>query len=133
VDTGELEALGPLGCLIVVGDQVNHCRVISKLNIGVGRGHIVVGEQGVQEGTKHAPLSGHCIEGQHGRCVVAYPHHLGAARQEVNPFAEGGVQSQGPELSDELGGFYGVDYKSAVNEVSVLEATTVLVATFEVL
>jgi hypothetical protein len=32
------------------------------------------------------------------------------ARQEVqDPVAQGGVQTQGPELSDELGGHYGVE------------------------
>ena len=42
--------------------------------------------------------------------VVAYPHHLGLTRQEVqDPVAEGGVQSQGPKLGDELGGDYGVE------------------------
>ena len=38
-------------------------------------------EQGVQKGTEHAPLRG--VEDQRGGCVVAYPYHLGAARQEV--------------------------------------------------
>ena len=58
-------------------------------------GHAVVGEQGVQEGTKHAPLRSPRVESQHGGCVVAYTHHLGAARQEVqDPVA--GVQFQGP-------------------------------------
>ena len=34
---------------------------------------------------------------------------LGAARQEVQaPVAQGGVQTQGPKLNDELGGYYGV-------------------------
>ena len=49
----------PIGCL-VVGDQAYHCCVVSKLNDGVGimLGHAVVGEQGEQEGTKHAPLRG---------------------------------------------------------------------------
>ena len=40
-------------------------------------GHVVVGEQGVQEGSKHAPLRGPSVEDQHGKCVVAYPYHLG--------------------------------------------------------
>lgn len=41
--------------LIVVGVQDYHHRVVSKLNDGVGVvcGHTVVGEWGVQEGTKH--------------------------------------------------------------------------------
>ena len=55
-------------------------------------GHEVVGEQGVQEGTKYTPLRGPSVEDQRGRRVVAYPYHLGAARQEVqDPVAEGGV------------------------------------------
>ena len=52
-------------------------------------GHAVVDEQGVQEGTKHAPLRGPSGEDQHGRCVVAYSYHLGVDRQEVQ-VAEGG-------------------------------------------
>ena len=54
----QVSDLLPIGCLIVVGDQAYHCCVISKLNdcVGVVLGHAVVGEQGVQEGTKHAPL-----------------------------------------------------------------------------
>jgi hypothetical protein len=57
-----------------------HCCVISKLNDGVGvvLGHTVVGEQGVQEGTKHTNLRGPSVEEQRGRCVVAYPYRLGA-------------------------------------------------------
>ena len=55
-------------------------------------GHAVVGEEGVQERTKHGPLRGPSVEDQRGRCVVTYPHHLEAARQEVqDPVAEGGV------------------------------------------
>ena len=46
-------------------------------------GRAVVGEQGVQEGTKHALLRGPSAEGQCGRCAVAYSFHLGVARQEV--------------------------------------------------
>ena len=47
-----------------------------KLNDGVEvvRGYAVVGEYGVQEGTKHAPLRGPRVEDQCGRCVVAYPY-----------------------------------------------------------
>ena len=60
-------------------------------------GHVVVGEQGVQEGTEHAPLRGSSVEDQCGRCVATYPHHLAAARQEVqDPVAVGGVKSQDP-------------------------------------
>ena len=59
--------------------------VVYKLNDGVGvvPGHAIVGEQGVQEGTEHAPLRGSSVENQRGRCVAAYPHHLRAARQDV--------------------------------------------------
>jgi hypothetical protein len=42
---------------------------------------------------------------------------LGAARQEVqDPVAQGGVQTQGLELNDELGGYYGVECLFIVNE-----------------
>ena len=55
-------------------------------------GHAVVGEQGIQEGTKHAPLRDLSVEDQRGSRVVAYPYHLGSALQEVHdPVAEGGV------------------------------------------
>ena len=84
----------PIGCLIVVGDHAYHCCVVSKLNdcVGVVLSHAVVDEQGVQEGTKQAPLRDPRFEDQRDRCVVAYPYHLGAARQEVHdPVAEGGV------------------------------------------
>jgi hypothetical protein len=55
-------------------------------------GHAVLGEQGVQERTKLAPMKCQCVEDQRGRCVVAYPYHLGAAHQEVqDPVAEEGV------------------------------------------
>jgi hypothetical protein len=39
-------------------------------------GRAVMSEQGVQEGTEHAPLRGPCVEDQHGGCVVTYPYHL---------------------------------------------------------
>ena len=81
---GQVFGLLPIGRLIVVGDQAYHCCVASKLNNGVGVvfGHAVMGEQVVQEGTKYTPLRGPSVEEQHGRCVVAYPHHLGAACQK---------------------------------------------------
>ena len=91
---GQVSDLLPIGCLIVVGDQTYHCCVIGKLNDGVGvvPGCAVMSEQGVQEGTEHAPLGGSSVEDQRGRCVATYAHHLGAARQEVqDPVAEGGV------------------------------------------
>jgi hypothetical protein len=47
-------------------------------------GHADVGEQGVREGTKHAPIrEPPHVEDQRGRCVVAYPYHLVAAHQHV--------------------------------------------------
>ena len=71
----------PIGCLIVISD---HCCVVCKLNDGVGvvLGHAVMGEQGVQEGTEHAPLRGPCVE----------DHHGSVARLEVqDPVAKEGV------------------------------------------
>ena len=54
--------------------------------------HAVMSEQGVQEGTEHAPLRGPRVADQRGRCGVTYPYHLGAACQEFqDPVAEGGV------------------------------------------
>jgi hypothetical protein len=44
---------------------------------------VVVGEQGVQEVTEHAPLRDSSVEDQRGRCVATYRHQLGAALQEV--------------------------------------------------
>jgi hypothetical protein len=90
----------PIGCLVVVGDQAYHCCVVGILNDSVGGvpGHaVVMSEQGVQEGAEHAPLRGLCAEDQtaedqRGGCVVTYPYHLGAARQEVqDSVAEGAV------------------------------------------
>jgi hypothetical protein len=58
---------------------------------------------------EHAPLWGPCVEDQRSG-VVSYLHHLGAACQEVqDPVALGRDQTQGPELNDELGGYYGVE------------------------
>jgi hypothetical protein len=71
-----------------------HRCVIGKLNDGVGvvPGRAVMSEQGVQEGSEHAPLKGPCGEDQCGGHVVTYPYHLGLAHQEVqDPDAEGGV------------------------------------------
>jgi hypothetical protein len=90
----------PIGCLIrptTVESSVNLMMVLESCNSG---------EQGVQE----SPLRGPLVESQRGGCVVTYPYHLEAARQEVqDPLAEGGVQSQGPELSDEFEGHNGVE------------------------
>ena len=61
-------------------------------------GHAVVGEQGIQDRAQNAPLWGPSVEDQRGGDVVTYPHHLGAARQEVQyPVAQGGVKTQGLE------------------------------------
>ena len=91
---GQVSDILPIGCLVVVGDQAS-C-VIGKCNDGVGvvLGRVVMSEQGVQEGTEHVPLRGHCLEDQHSGCVVTYPYHLGGARPKVqDPVAEGGVPS----------------------------------------
>ena len=64
---------------------------------------------GEQERAENAPLWGPSVEDQRGGDVVTYPHHMGAARQEVqDPVAQGGVETQGLELNDEFGGYYGV-------------------------
>jgi hypothetical protein len=73
------------------------------------KSYTVVGEQGVQEGTKHTPLWGSCVKCQRGGGDVAYPYHLESAHQEVqDPVAEVCVQTQNPKLGDELGGDNGV-------------------------
>jgi hypothetical protein len=49
-------------------------------------------------------LQGHEVMG-----LVAFLHHLESARQKVqDPVAQNRVQTQGPKLCDELGGYYGV-------------------------
>ena len=69
-----------------------------------------MGEQGIQEGTKHTPLWGPLVESQRGGGDVANPYHLGSAQREVqDPVAERGVQSQGLKLGDELSGDNGVE------------------------
>ena len=74
------------------------------------RGHGVMGGQGLQEGADHAPLSGATVEDQRSGYVVSYLHHLGSARQDVqDPVAQGGVETQGLKLNDELGGYYSVE------------------------
>ena len=73
------------------------------------RGHAVIGEQGVQERAENALLWGPSVEDQWGGDVVSYLHHLGAAHQEgQDPVAQGGVKTQGLELDDEFGGYWGV-------------------------
>ena len=82
----------PIGCLIVIGDQADHYCVIGNRDVvGVVPGHTVMSEQGVQEGTEHAPLKGPRVECQHGGCVVTHPYHLGLVSLDVmeigkNPF-----------------------------------------------
>ena len=39
-------------------------------------GHAVMSEQGVQEGTEHAPLRGPRVEDQRGGCVGPCPYQL---------------------------------------------------------
>ena len=69
------------------------------------RGHAVVGEQGVQERAQNAPLWGPSVEDQRGGDVVAYPHHPGAARQEVQyTVAQGGVETRVWSLMTSLEG-----------------------------
>ena len=53
------------------------CRLKLTDGVGVVPGHAVVGEQGVQEGTEHAPLGSSSVEDQRGGCVVTYPCHQG--------------------------------------------------------
>jgi hypothetical protein len=66
-------------------------------------------EQGIQERAENAPLWGPSVEDQRGGDVVTYPHHLGAAHKEVqDPVAQGGVETQGLELNDELGRYYDI-------------------------
>jgi hypothetical protein len=67
-----------------------------------------MGEQGVQERAESVPLWG--VEVQCSGGVVSYLLHLVAGCQEVqDPVAQGGVQTQGPKLNDELRGYYGVE------------------------
>ena len=65
-------------------------------------------------GEEYTPLTGPRVQGQHGGCVVAYPHHLGGGPSGVQDPVEEGVQFQGPELSDELRGNYSVEHISCV-------------------
>jgi hypothetical protein len=64
-----------------------------------------------KRGAEHAPLWGPSVEDhQQSGGVVSYLHHLGAAHQEVQDLvAQDGVQIQGPEFKDQLGGYYGVE------------------------
>ena len=67
-------------------------------------GQVVMSELGEQVGAEHASLWGPSVEGQRSG-DVSYLHHLGEARQKVqDPIAQGGVETQGLQLDDELGG-----------------------------
>ena len=62
-----------------------------------------VGEQEVQQRTDDTPLGG-LVLSQCGEGVVANPHSLWSARQEVqDPVAEHSVQAQGIELGGNNG------------------------------
>ena len=68
-----------------------------------------MGEEGVPKGAENAHLWGPRVEDQRSVDVVSYFHHLGAACQEVQGLvAQGGVETQGLELNDKFGGYYGV-------------------------
>ena len=59
-----------------------------------------------RRGLRESPLWGPRVEDQLSGGVVSDLHHLGAARHEIqDPAAQGGVQTQGPELNNELGGY----------------------------
>jgi hypothetical protein len=73
-----------------------------------------MGEQEEEEGAEHAPCG---VEGQRSGDFVSYLHPLETARQKVqNPIAQGGVETQGLQLNDELEGYYGVECLAVVDE-----------------
>ena len=72
--------------------------------------HTFMGEEEVQQRAEDTPLGCPCVISQCGGGVVANPHSLWSACQEVqDPVAEGGVQTQGSELGVELQGNNSVD------------------------
>jgi hypothetical protein len=71
--------------------------------------HAVVGEQGVQKGTKHALLKSPRVGGQRGLCCCLPSTSGGGPSRSPGRAVVGGAQSQGPELIVELGGHYGVE------------------------
>ena len=96
---GQVSDLLPIGYLIIVRpttvvstanlNQIKSNQMMVNDGFGVMPGRAVMSQQGVQEGTEHAPLRGPHVEDQRGRCVDAYPYHLGTAHQEVqDPVAE---------------------------------------------
>ena len=57
-------------------------------SVGVVHGLAIVGVWGLHKGAEHTQW-GPCVESQCDEGVVAYPHHLGSACQEVqDPVAE---------------------------------------------
>ena len=65
-----------------------------------------MGVQGVREGAEHAPLCGPSVDGQRS----FLPSPPGAARQKVkDTIVQGGVETRGLQLDDELGRYYGVE------------------------
>jgi hypothetical protein len=52
-------------------------------------GHAVKSEEGIQEGTEHAPLRGPCVEDQCGECVVNLPLPPGGSQEVQDQVAEG--------------------------------------------
>ena len=86
-----------MGILIIIGDHSYYRRVISKLDdcVSVVHGYAVVGEREYRRGLSTQPRWA--------------PVLMVSMADVLDPVAEGGVQSQGPELSDELRGVYGVE------------------------
>ena len=67
-------------------------------------------EQGVQEGAEHTPFWATFLRICEVEVLLPTFTTWGAARQGVqDPVAQGGAQTQGPELNDELGGYYDVE------------------------
>jgi hypothetical protein len=65
-----------------------------------------VGEQGVQEGTKHTPLWGSVLRVSVAEMMlpILTTWCQPVRKSRIQLLAEGNVQSQGPKLGDELGG-----------------------------
>ena len=60
---------------------------------------------------------GPSVDDQQSVSDVSYLHHLRVARQKVHdPVAQGRVETQGLELNDEFGGYYGVKFLAVINE-----------------